>query len=364
MEEKYKNKYLKYKNKYLQLKNLSGGGNKRIKLGDGEYIKSTNTFLNLLQLFKEKLKIEYERIMQQFFITDSELCDNNCNDLFNMIINWLFGSEKITIMKKKFDIEKDIYIIDYMNICKIITTNLSINFNPIMNIDIILFNFIVNKLLKGNYIIISYKGGCDLNVDSLLSFQNSFLKRYLNNNLFIYSYTLFANTVAIKSNIDDFIFWIFVIYFYTIYENKLDNLYIITNDKQYINTSDKIIFNQNNINDRLNQLIIYNNGANSIINNDDLTLFKTLQDILQKNYNFVNQESIFENINGELNNDTLNLSELFLMLIKKIQFDIYKNLNGSIDQPIINNILIYPNFKFYISFNNNKITWNSIYLEP
>ena len=371
MDEKYYDKYLKYKTKYLKLKNNIIGGSKREKIDtNGNYIDTTDTYMILLNFFREKINNEYIKEIGQYFMpnTDPLLCDNNCSDLFNLIIYWLFGGNNDNLYI--FDINQDMYIIDYMNICKIITEILEYSFFG-ETINGILYYFIKNKLSRGNYIIISYKGGCNLNIETLLSFESNFLTRFLNKTLFIYSYTLPKTTT---SNIDDFIFWIFVIYFYTIYKKNLQNLYIITNDKQRINIDEKIIFNRNNLNDILNYFIIYYPEGTHQINNIDMTLFMTFQNILQTNYVTINETTIFDNIkkiNEEFSvPNSLEISEMFLMLIKKIQYNIYDDFNGSIDQQTIKDILSNPDYKLYIHLefnqrrNKKEVRWRPIPLIP
>jgi hypothetical protein len=312
MDNKYKNKYLKYKNKYLQLKNLSGGSN----INDNFDTILNNVSSKLYKLYTELYPENYNYI-----------CDNNCEDLFCLIIFWLFNgniNDYIGDYKKyQFDIYKDMYIIDYMNICSIIAESNN-------NTADIIYNFLKTKLINGDYIVISYKNGCT-HIDNLLAKENNFLRPYLDKFLFIYNYTL---PDSVPSNIDDFIFWIFVIYFYTIYDKNLQNLYILTNDTQKINKNNKIIYNQNNINDTLTDLIIYLQNGILSINYTYLNLFNSLYYFLRTNSE---------------------LSTPFLMLIKKIQYNTYYDEDGSIDKTTILNIFANPSNKYYKTYIDNKI---------
>lgn len=129
-------------------------------------------------------------------------------DVIGSFLNISCDNQKINNLINKIETQdKKLYIIDFMNVCNAISQKKL----PEENTNKIILDFIKSKIENDDYIIIIHKNGCmdkKLIMDFLENATNATILNKLNINLHFI-------TMSSKGNIDDFVFWIFGIYFLT-----------------------------------------------------------------------------------------------------------------------------------------------------
>ena len=304
--------------------------------------------------------------------------NENTNILFDVIGSYLNMTCNKNKLKSLIDNliynNKKIYIIDFMNLCHVV----KLKKYPNENTENLIFNFVINKIFNGDVVIIIFKSGC-VEKQTMINYiqQTDILFSNLNDRFHIIS-------MENRGNIDDFIFWIFSTYFYNVlnYYNKLENLIIMTGDKQNLENenSDIVSINAKNLisfeKGYLTELLHnpheikyfdkkYENNKKKIIiesiDNKTLIYFNTFDNLMTiRDVDLLTTYQLSKKILGShsyLNNYSDGLLGVFLAEPNYIQLNFVKYL--------VNNFvpvgLVFYTFIKYIQLNMYKYNVNNMY---